>query len=276
MSNAIHITELFPKSRERTILLELLKTVHILQEKSIEVIICGGWVPFLKDLALRSSSDHCMSLDIDLVLPERSRTRETVDRLKQILLNDLEFHISKNTSSKLEKHVGSDLIELDLLADVPRGRDGSGVVRIYGEATSLDLALLDGGVNLAPHVEQITITHQDDSGDIRATSINIPNAVGFLMLKAEVTKFRQEEKDPYDIYYYCTHCERVEDIRLQLQNAIGSPGVRETIDRLHYMFHYPDSDWVLRILDHAKVQGSEREREAQRIVRTMNKIIEGL
>ena len=96
------------------------------------------------------------------------------------------------------------------------------------------------------------------------------------MLKAEVTKFRQKVKDPYDIYYYCTHCEDSEAIRHGLLAAIESPGVRETIRRLHWLFQYPDSEWVIRILDYAQVQGLERDREALRVVRTMGRIIDGL
>ncbi len=170
MTSVIQITKAFPPTRERTVLLELLKIVRLLRDNSVEGIICGGWVPFLKDLAQGSTSEHKMSLDIDVVLPEQSRNRANVDRVRTLLLDDLSFRISREISSKLEKRVGADLVELDLLADVSRGEDGNAVVKVYGEATSLDLALLDGGANLLPHVQDITIIHQEDSNDVQSTT----------------------------------------------------------------------------------------------------------
>jgi len=56
MNSVIEITKTFPATRERAVLLQLLDTVRVLREKFIEVIVCGGWVPFLKDLAQRSTS----------------------------------------------------------------------------------------------------------------------------------------------------------------------------------------------------------------------------
>lgn len=51
MANAIEVTKNFPASRERTVLLELLNVMKTLKQAQIEVVICGGWVPFLKELA---------------------------------------------------------------------------------------------------------------------------------------------------------------------------------------------------------------------------------
>jgi hypothetical protein len=51
MANTIEITKDFPASRERTVLLELLNVMKTLKQAQIEVVICGGWVPFLKELA---------------------------------------------------------------------------------------------------------------------------------------------------------------------------------------------------------------------------------
>ncbi len=71
------------------------------------------------------------------------------------------------------------------------------------------------------------------------------------MLKAEIwLTFAKRREGPYDIYYYCTHCEDSEAIRHGPLAAIESPGVRETIRRLHWLFQYPDSEvGNLRILD---------------------------
>jgi hypothetical protein len=88
MANTIEITKDFPASRERTVLLELLNVMKTLKQAQIEVVICGGWVPFLKELARHSQTDHTMSLDIDLLLRARARERETIDRIKDLLSDE--------------------------------------------------------------------------------------------------------------------------------------------------------------------------------------------
>ena len=51
MPNVIEITKDFPPTRERTVLVELLRVVSDLQRAGISLVVRGGWVPFLKELA---------------------------------------------------------------------------------------------------------------------------------------------------------------------------------------------------------------------------------
>lgn len=69
MEDAVRITDRFPDSLERSVLLEALKVSERLRQEGIDVILCGGWVPFLKELVRRGKSDHKMSVDIDILLP---------------------------------------------------------------------------------------------------------------------------------------------------------------------------------------------------------------
>src|SRR6266446_7349037 len=85
MTNAIEVTKDFPASRERAVLLELLNIMKTLKQAQIDAVICGGWLPFLNELARHSQTDHSMSLDIDLLLRARARERETIDRIKDLL-----------------------------------------------------------------------------------------------------------------------------------------------------------------------------------------------
>lgn len=56
MSNPIGITKDFPPSRERAVLLELLAVTQALKKEGIDAVICGGWVPFLKELGRDSQN----------------------------------------------------------------------------------------------------------------------------------------------------------------------------------------------------------------------------
>ena len=132
--------------------------------------------------------------------------------------------------------------------------------------------MVDGAEDLAGHVETIRISWLN--GDKAETcDIAIPDPVGFLMLKAEVCRYRETTKDPYDIYYYCRYSEEPDLTRQRLGAAIGEPAVRRTIDALRRMFRYEDSKWVDLVLDHMNISGEERDLEARFIVRSIARAV---
>jgi len=272
MPSAIDITNQFPPTRERTVLLELLRVVHSLQTEGIDVVICGGWVPFLKQLARENETEHSMSLDIDLLFRQAGRERDVIDRIRTLLVGGMEFERSRTHTFRYEKRVEGNLVELDLLADFPRTDNDEPVRRVQGIDSSLDLCLVDGAEDLAGHVETIRISWLD--GDkTEVCDITIPDPVGFLMLKAEVCRYRETTKDPYDIYYYCRFSEEPESIRQKLEAAMEEPAVRRTFAALRRMFQYEDSKWVDLALDHMNISGEERDREARFIVRSVARAV---
>jgi hypothetical protein len=104
----------------------------------------------------------------------------------------------------------------------------------------------------------------------------LSDAAGFLLLKTTVCNYRRKPKDPYDIYYYCRYSEDPEVIHRKLADSISEPAIATTIAQLRSMFRYEDSQWVEMILDYMLVSGDDRDREAQYILRSVNKVIEGL
>ena len=256
-------------------LLELLRVVRNLQNEGIEFVLCGGWVPFLKQLARESETAHSMSLDIDLLLRKAAQEREVIDRVKALLIGGMEFERSKTHTFRYEKKVEGNVVQLDLLADFSRTDKSEPVRRIQGLNSFLDLCLVDGAEDLGGHVEEIRIVWLD-ADKTETCDITIPDQVGFLLLKAEVCRYREMSKDPYDIYYYCRYSEEPDLIRQKLEAAIEERAVRRTVDALQRMFQHMDSKWVELALDHMNIVGEERDREAQFIVRAVAKVIEGL
>lgn len=275
MPNFIEITKDFPATRERAVLLELLRIMRELRKERIDALICGGWVPFLKELARHCQSAHTMSLDIDLLLRAAARERENIDRLKMLLSNTFEFERSNAASFRYEKSVDGNLVQLELLADIPRTREDESILKFYGSQTALDLCLVDGAENLNGHVETLHINCRDGE-QIEDFEVTIPDPAGFLLLKATVCGYRRKPKDPYDIYYYCRNSEEPEIIHQKLADSVSEPAIATTVSELRRMFRYEDSQWVEMVLDHMLVTGPDRDREAQYVVRSVNKVIEGL
>lgn len=132
MPNVIEITKDFPPSRERAVLLELLRVVAGLQDEGISFVICGGWVPFLKELARQHHTAHSMSLDIDLVLRAAARERESIDQVSLLLSETLAFRRDRDSSFRYEKDVEGNIVQLDLMADIPRVQEDQAVMEVSG------------------------------------------------------------------------------------------------------------------------------------------------
>ena len=270
---AIEITKDFPQSRERAVLLEMLKVIRVLNAEGIDAVICGGWVPFLKELARDSRSTHMMSFDIDVLLREKARERESIDRIKYLISTPLDFERSKTASFRYEKNVDGNIVQLDLLADLPRQKEGEPVLKVYGSTTSLDLCLVDGAEDLNDHIETIYISCRE-SEEVETIEVTVPDCVGFLMLKTVVCKFREKPKDSYDMYYYCRYSEEPSVIRQRLAEFAVEPAVGATINALKTNFSHEDSKWVEMALDHMQIVDTDaRDQEARLIVRTIGQVI---
>jgi hypothetical protein len=275
MPAAIEITKDFPPTRERVVLLELFHLLQELQRQGIDAIVCGGWVPFLKELARQSRTAHSMSLDIDVLLRAAAREREKIDTLRYLLNNTLGYERSRDASFRYEKEVDGNLVEVELLADLPRGPEDEPIIKMRGNSTSLDVCIADGADALGEHVETVQITWRDADSE-QTVEVRIPDAVGFLILKTTVGHYRMKNKDPYDIYYYCRYSEDPDVIRQKLSESKHEKAVQSALADLRSRFDQIDSQWVDMVLDRMNAVGDEREREAQFIVRTIRSITEGL
>jgi len=275
MAGEIHITHDFPPARERAVLRELLHVMQALKEEGIDAIICGGWVPFLKELARDSHTDHSMSFDIDVLLRAKAREREAVDRIRTLLSKSLAYSTNKDALFRYEKQIDGNIVQLDLLTDLPRVKQDEAILKVYGSNSSLDLCRVDGAEDLKDHLEILRINLRD--GDKAETfDITVPDGVGFLLLKTTAGRFREEPKDAYDIYYYCRYSEDPVLIRDSLAKAIYEPAIARTVDDLKRKFTHIDSKWVEMVLDEMSLTGNDRDREAQFVVRSVGRVIEGL
>ena len=137
------------------------------------------------------------------------------------------------------------------------------------------MCLIDGAEDLNDHVETIQINCREGE-QVETFEICVPDATGFLILKTRVCRYREKPKDPYDIYYYCRYSEDSAAIRQMLSGSIREPAVARAVKALKQMFTHEDSKWVDMVLDHMNVTGDDRDREAQFVIRSIGRVIEGL
>jgi hypothetical protein len=216
-----------------------------------------------------------MSLDIDVLLRAKARERESIDRIKNLLSQPLAFEPSKADAFRYEKSIEGNVVQLDLLADLPRRREDESVLKIEGATSSLEACLADGAENLGNHVETIQINCREGES-LGTFEITVPDAVGFLILKTTVARFREKSKDPYDIYYYCRYSQDAATTRQMLASSTQEPAVARTVEALKKMFTHEDSKWVEMALDEMRLTGDARDREARFVVRAVGRAIEGL
>ncbi len=110
-------------------------------------------------------------------LRARARQRETIDRIKDLLAAPLDYERSNTDSFRYEKNIDGNVVQLDLLADLPRTREDESIIKVHGAKTSLDLCLIDGAEDLNEQVETIQINCRE--GELAETfEIAVPNAAG--------------------------------------------------------------------------------------------------
>jgi hypothetical protein len=276
MENPIRISDRFPDSLERSVLLEALKVFERLRQEGIDVILCGGWVPFLKELVRRGQSDHKMSVDIDILLPPDLFSAEKIDALGAVLMGSLAYGRSRKSPCRLEKEINQRVIELDLIVSLDPADPQEMIRKLPGGRWDMDAAIADGGPTVLNHLEVIEIVYEEDQAP-KHVALRIPDAVGFFILKSAVTYHREKSKDAYDLYYYCAFSDELENIRQKLRASLDESAVRAAISRVRQIFKYPDSKWVDMVLDHLGIQGEmEREREAHAIVKTVMAVVADL
>lgn len=256
----------------RITLHELLQLVLEFQRSTIPVIVCGGWVPFLKELKRKGQSMHAMSLDIDLLLPLNPDSAEDVDKASFIIRKSRRFQNKVGSGIGFTKDIADHKLELDLLFPKSSANLEDARIYLYGTTTQLPLLAIQGGSIVPQYTEKVQIEFISGEGGTRETAdVTIPDAAGFLTMKSLVTYSRENPKDAYDIYYYCRYSEDVASIRARLSAALDAAEVKMGVSRMKYIFSDPDTKWVDMIVGRFDPANAE---EAERIARDVVETIQ--
>lgn len=275
MNPSINIEEIIKNKHQRAVFRELLELADAFSKSNVDFVLCGGWVPPLKEISRQIKPKHRFSFDIDPYFYLDRSAYQKADQIRDVIFHQRSFRHQEPRTFKLEKMVDGISIELDLLSGFPRVKDSNGTVRAP-KMIGLDYSILDGWEVLENHTETVQFDYNRPDGNIGQSRITIPDAVGFLTLKALVTNYREREKDPYDLYYYCKYAEEPKTINSMLRDAQNEPIVKKALVRLKQMFQYSDSRYIDWILDFLGIKGAERDRQARGVVSIFAKVLEGI
>lgn len=69
------------------------------------------------------------------LLRAKARERESVDRIRALLLKSLAYQLDKKASFRYQKTIDGNPIQLDPLADVARAKEDETICKIHGIAS---------------------------------------------------------------------------------------------------------------------------------------------
>ncbi len=212
MSGTIH-----PTSSEREILLSaMVELFRSLGEYQPEIVLVGGWIPFLiadqqKTSPPGSVSDlaviHSGSFDIDLALDLRIIDEEHYKTILEILTG-LKYQPVPNRTFSYQKAVSGQKVKVDLLSGTTGGTAEERRHQVIQEVRARKAKGCDFVFN--DFIEK-ELTHSlPEKGGIATVRFKMSGIAPFLIMKAFAMRDRLKDKDFYDVYYVC-------------RNYLGSP-----------------------------------------------------
>ncbi|MDO8963344.1 MAG: hypothetical protein Q7W30_02510 [Coriobacteriia bacterium] len=176
----------------------MVELVHILGEYRDEMIIVGGWVPFL---LMPDASGHVGSTDVDIALNHLAETDEVYANISAILVEH-DYVQDKGQPfiwfKDVESQGGVIAVEVDFLAGEYGGTGKRHRTQLVQDmkprkARGADL-LFDESV-------ERQIEARLPSGAIDTVTVRVACVVPYLVMKSSALDSRVKEKDAYDIWF---------------------------------------------------------------------------
>jgi hypothetical protein len=183
----------------------MIELAHILGEYRREIVVVGGWVPYL--LLPDAAERHVGSLDVDLALDHRHFAEDGYRTIKVLLETHgyklrpagqpFVFFKEVTVEGKVIK------VEVDLLAGEYHGTGGSHRTQrvqdvLPRKALGCDLAF--------EHPVIVTLAGPLPDGSLDRVDIQVADLPAFIVMKAMAMRDRLSSKDPYDLYFCLQNC----------------------------------------------------------------------
>jgi hypothetical protein len=187
--------------RDRTDPLSLFKVLQVLSPYLDEIVIVGGWVPFLYDRYGRMASPHPLprTIDVDVVVPRRveEHGRPTIDDL--LSSAGYKACVSASEVPVVKYELASPVTEIEFLTP-EIGRPGKAALAVQRGLTAQALRYLQ---ILLENTRKMKIKDTTDGSDIDL-AVKVPSPGAFVYQKG-LTLSRGSRRSPAkiskDLYY---------------------------------------------------------------------------
>ena len=229
----------------------LLEVNRLLGEYQEDIMVVGGWVPFL--LLPQDDVRHVGSLDVDLALDHRKLTEVGYKSIQSLLIaggyrqGKQPFIFHRNV------RIGEN--EFQVQVDFLAGEYGGTGTRHRTQKVQDMQPRKARGIDLAFEIpEKITVRGRLPGGGEDSVEVNIASIGSFLVMKGMALKGRLKEKDAWDIYY----CVRVYpggvDALIQVLQPLVSYGlVQEALVVIADKFSSPTAVGPTHVADFEEV-----------------------
>lgn len=235
----------------------LLNTLWILRDYLSEIVVGGGWVPFLYYRYLIENSDRetIFTRDIDLLVKSQVPVigSQTIDKLLGAAGLKTVFK-SRDTPPLIhyEGEIDGVAVEIEFLTDQP-GSSSDSVRKVqpdlYAEALRFISLVVDNTVEL-------TISHRAFGEEGAQLIVKVPTPAAYVFHKGLIYRRRKDQRKGYkDLYYIfdiLTGCHKMmpsimdDFVRLA---RLHKSWFRTFVNNLGTDFADADSDGVLRIVE---------------------------
>ena len=204
----------------------LLYTLWLLRDYLADIVLCGGWVPFIyrEYMILKKPLPPLRTKDIDLAVPEKIPLKKEIESIEQILKKagfdeiqmDSGFSMSYSGKSvhpilKFEYHKNSLDIEIGFITPL-RGNQEIAVKRVQEGINAEALRYVD---ILLDNYEIIKITDSLFNGQSINLKVKIPTPAAYIFQKGLTFIKRKDAlkkaKDLYYIYDLLSNYEELHD-----------------------------------------------------------------
>lgn len=206
----------------RTDLLSLLKAMEVLAPYLDEIVIVGGWVPFLYNRYGQMSSPHPLlrTMDIDVVVPRRvkERGRLTIDEL--LLRAGYEARIYGSDVPVVKYELASPVTEIEFITP-EIGKPGKAVLTVQRGLTAQALRYVQ---ILLENTKKIKISDTMYGSDISLV-VTVPLPGAFIYQKGLTLSpgsRRPSPKVSKDLYYIFSFVDSSRELRDSIPAEINS------------------------------------------------------
>jgi hypothetical protein len=177
----------------------LVELVHVLGEYRDDMVIVGGWVPFL---LMPDSTGHVGSTDVDVALNHLAETDEAYARISESLRandyrqdEDQPFIWYRDVDAGGERPV---TVEVDFLAGEYGGR---GKQHRTQHVQGLQPRKARGVDLLFEEVAERDVEARLPSGAVDSVTVKVAGVVPYIVMKSAALNSRIKQKDAYDIWF---------------------------------------------------------------------------